>query len=215
MELPSYPSTARNKIYISDVLRSYLPKNGAVLETASGTGEHISFFCEEFPQLKWQPSDQSDELFWAIRERTDLVENVKKPVVIDLLTESLRVMKEDYVGVVNINMIHIAPWEACIGLFRMAEKVITAKGIVYLYGPFKVGGKHTSESNRNFDLSLRARDTRWGVRNLEDVKQVAETFGFYHCFTHEMPANNKSIIFRKKFTHEKKPFRGDGSRIIL
>ena len=197
MELPSYPSTARNRIFISEVLRSYLPKNGTVLETASGTGEHIIFFCEEFPNLIWQPSDKSDELFWAIRKRVDASDNVKKPIVIDLLTESFGAIKEDYVGVVNINMIHIAPWEACIGLFRMAEKVITAKGIVYLYGPFKQGGKHTSESNKNFDLSLRAQNISWGVRNLEDVQRVAETFGFYHVFTHEMPANNKSIIFKK------------------
>ena len=198
MKLPSYPSTARNRIFISEVLRSYLPKNGTVLETASGTGEHITFFCEEFPKLIWQPSDKSDELFFAIRKRVEAADNVKKPIVVDLLAESFGPIKEDYFGVVNINMIHIAPWEACIGLFRMAEKVITAKGVVYLYGPFKQGGKHTSESNKNFDLSLRAQNTSWGVRNLEDVQRVAETFGFYHAFTHEMPANNKSIIFKKK-----------------
>lgn len=197
MDLPSYPSTARNQFFILEVLRRYLPKNGTVLETASGTGEHVSFFCGEFPELIWQPSDKTDELFWAIRERIYDSENVKEPIVIDLSVESFTVMKNDYVGVVNINMIHIAPWEACIGLFRMAEKVITAKGIVYLYGPFKQRGQHTSESNKNFDLSLRAQNTSWGVRNLEDVQRVAETFGFYHFFTHEMPANNKSIIFKK------------------
>ena len=137
MELPSYPSTARNRIFISEVLRSYLPKNGTVLETASGTGEHITFFGEEFPKLIWQPSDKSDELFFAIRKRVEAADNVKKPIVVDLLAESFGPIKEDYFGVVNINMIHIAPWEACIGLFRMAKKVITAKGIVYLYGPLR------------------------------------------------------------------------------
>ena len=197
MDLPSYPSTVRNQFFILEVLRRYLPKNGTVLETASGTGEHVSFFCGEFPNLIWQPSDKSDELFWAIRERIDDAENVKEPIVIDLSVKSFRVTQEDYVGVLNINMIHIAPWEACTGLFRMAEKVIMAKGFVYLYGPFKQEGKHTSESNKTFDLSLRAQNTSWGVRNLEDVQRVAETFGFYHVCTHEMPANNKSIIFKK------------------
>lgn len=197
MDLPSYPSTARNKIFISEVLRSCLPKNGTVLETASGTGEHISFFCEEFPKLVWQPSDKSNELFWAIRERTDSVDNVKKPVVIDLLTESFRVMKENYVGVVNINMIHIAPWDACLGLFRLAREVISPDGFVYLYGPFKVGGSHSSVSNKKFDVSLRDRNSSWGVRNLEDVISLAKNCGFFYYDVHEMPVNNKSVIFKK------------------
>ena len=157
----------------------------------------MDFFAEEFPKLMWQPSDKSDELFWAIRERTDGVENVKKPVVIDLLTESFRVMKESYVGVVNINMIHIAPWDACLGLFRLAREVISSDGFVYLYGPFKVGGLHTSESNNKFDISLRDRNSSWGVRNLEDVINVAKNYGFFDYDVHEMPVNNKSVIFKK------------------
>ena len=94
-------------------------------------------------------------------------------------------------------MIHIAPWQACIGLFRLAEKFTEVDAFVYLYGPFKMKGAHTSASNKKFDMALRAQNSEWGVRDLEDVIQVAKNFGFGHFCTHEMPVNNKSIIFKK------------------
>ena len=145
MELPSYPSTINNRKFIADILNLYLPKNGDVLETASGTGEHICYFGKKFSGLRWQPSDKSSELFWAIRARALEESNVSEPLLLDLSGNNLRVKEKSYDVLLNINMIHIAPWDACLGLFRLAKEVISSDGIIYLYGPFKVGGSHTSE----------------------------------------------------------------------
>ena len=197
MELPSYPSTFRNRVFIANVLGFYLPKNGCILETASGTGEHLCFFSEEFPLLHWQPSDKSSDLFWAISERSKNKNNIKGPISIDLINKSFKFKEKNFDAVLNINMIHIAPWEACIGLFNLAHETVCANGFVYLYGPFKVGGVHTSASNKRFDDSLKGRNAAWGVRNLEDVVKLANSYGFPRFEVHDMPANNKSIIFKK------------------
>ena len=140
MELPSYPSTINNRNFIADILNLYLPENGNVLETASGTGEHICYFGKQFPGVRWQPSDKSSELFWAIRARALEESNVSEPLLLDLSSNKFRVKEKSYDVLLNINMIHIAPWDACLGLFRLAKKVISPDGFVYLYGPFKVGG---------------------------------------------------------------------------
>ena len=197
MELPSYPSTINNRNFIADILNLYLPKNGNVLETASGTGEHICYFGKKFSGLRWQPSDKSSELFWAIRARALEESNVSEPLLLDLSSNNLLVKEKSYDALLNINMIHIAPWEACTGLFRLARSFTKKDGFVYLYGPFKIRGLHTSESNRKFDISLKKQDPNWGIRDLEDVVNVAEKFGFHHFISHEMPVNNKSVIFKK------------------
>ena len=197
MELPSYPSTLRNRVFIANVLALFLPEKGHILETASGTGEHLHFFSEEFPSLYWQPSDKSSALFWAICERSKNKKNIKGPISIDLTSNSFKLKKKEFDAVLNINMIHIAPWEACIGLFKLASEIVRSNGFVYLYGPFKVAGVHTSASNNRFDVSLKQRNVAWGVRNIEDVVSLAKGYGFPRFEIHDMPANNKSVIFRK------------------
>ena len=129
----------------------------------------LKLFSEEFPSLYWQPSDKSSELFWAICERSKNKKNIKGPISIDLTSNSFKFKKKKVDAVLNINMIHIAPWEACIGLFKLASEMLRSNGFVYLYGPFKVAGVHTSASNHRFDASLRQRNAAWGVRNIEDV----------------------------------------------
>ena len=94
-------------------------------------------------------------------------------------------------------MIHIAPWEACIGLLDGAGRILPEGGILYMYGPYKVGGKHTAPSNAQFDQSLRARDASWGIRNLDDVALEARRRGLHLIKTQQMPANNFSVIYRK------------------
>tara|TARA_B100000035_G_C20857863_1_gene490486 strand:- start:135 stop:758 length:624 start_codon:yes stop_codon:yes gene_type:complete len=198
MELPSYPSTLRNRVFIAEILNLYLPEYGNVLETASGTGEHICYFGKRFKSLNWQPSDKSPELFWAIQTRAQSESNIKVPIIIDLTNENFSNNVESYNAILNINMTHIAPWDACLGLFHLAKEVISNNGFVYVYGPFKVGGSHISHSNERFDVSLRTQNSDWGVRNLEDIVKTANDNGFFCCYVHDMPVNNKSIIFRKK-----------------
>ena len=198
MELPSYPSTLRNRVFIAEILNLYLPEDGHVLETASGTGEHVCYFGKRFNNLIWQPSDKSPELFWAIQTRAQSESNIKVPILIDLTNKNLSKISEPYNAILNINMIHIAPWDACLGLFHLAKEVISKDGFVYIYGPFKVGGSHISDSNDRFDVSLRTQNSDWGIRNLEDVAKTANDNGFFCYYVHDMPVNNKSIIFRKK-----------------
>ena len=195
MELPSYSSTLRNRVFIANILGLFLPEKGVFWRLLRHRGT-LKLFSEEFPSLYWH-LDKSSELFWAICERSKNKKNIKGPISIDLTSHSFKFKKKKVDAVLNINMIHIAPWEACIGLFKLASEMLRSNGFVYLYGPFKVAGVHTSASNHRFDASLRERNAAWGVRNIEDVVSVAKGYGFPQFEIHDMPANNKSVIFRK------------------
>jgi hypothetical protein len=108
----------------------------------------------------------------------------------------LDLQQEPIRAIVNINMIHIAPWAACVGLMAGAQRLLPAGGVLYLYGPFKQKGEHTAESNKAFDMSLQARNSEWGVRDLEAVIAIAQSHNLSFVQTYEMPANNLSVIFR-------------------
>jgi hypothetical protein len=99
---------------------------------------------------------------------------------------------------VNINMIHIAPWHCCEGLLQGAEHILATGGVLYLYGPFKRGGRHTAPSNAAFDSHLKNQDPTWGVRNLESVIDLANHHQLDHLATVEMPANNLSVLFSRR-----------------
>ena len=190
-------ATERNREPILEVLRRVLPPAGLVLEIASGTGQHVAYFARALPALKWQPSDPSEPHRDSVRAWTSAatVENVADPVALDVESWPWPVTHAD--AILNINMIHIAPWSAAVALFRGAARVVPAGGVVFLYGPFMRGGAHTAESNQRFDERLRGEDPRWGVRNLEDVAAAAEEAGFEAPEIVAMPANNLSLIFRR------------------
>lgn len=198
------PATARNRDAILQVLEKALPKTGCVLEVASGSGEHAVYFAPKLAPRLWLPSDIDRENLasigaWSMAEPcTQLLDaiplNASDPVwPIENLATALRIR-----AVVNINMIHIAPWEACLGLFNGAARLLPSGGVVYLYGPFKRQGSHTAPSNAGFDAQLQARNAQWGVRNLEDVVLVAESAGFKCSDIVEMPANNLSVVFSRQ-----------------
>ena len=94
-------------------------------------------------------------------------------------------------------MIHISPWAATEGLMAGAARVLSAGGVLFLYGPYKIGGRHTAPSNQAFDEDLRRRDPAWGIRDLGDVAALAQRHGFAAPETVQMPANNLSVIFRR------------------
>ena len=190
-------ATERNRDPILDVLRRVLPAEGLVLEIASGTGQHVTYFARALPALKWQPSDPSAPHRDSVRAwtRALAVDNVADPVALDVESRPWPVARAD--AIVNINMIHIAPWPAAVALFQGAARVLPAGGVLFLYGPFMRGGVHTAESNQRFDERLRGEDPRWGVRNLEDVAAVAAEEGFGGPEIVAMPANNLSLIFRR------------------
>ncbi len=191
------PATERNREAILSVLKSILPTQGNVLEIASGTGEHITFWAPHFPDLTWQPSDPDPMHAASIASWMKQLPsaNILSPLQLDVTDEAWGV---DSVEVILcINMIHIAPWEACLGLFRGAQSILAKGGLLYLYGPFKQQGKHTATSNEAFDLSLRAQEPRWGVRDLKEVIDVAQKYDLHLQQVIPMPANNLSVVFRR------------------
>ncbi len=193
----SAPAALRNRAPILDVLRTQLPSSGTVLEIASGTGEHAVAFAAAFPGIAWLPSDPVPANCATIAEwiAAEGGTNVRPPVELDATSGRWPVAAAD--AVICINMIHIAPWAACLGLLRGAARTLAPGGLLYLYGPYKRDGRHTAPSNADFDASLRARNPEWGVRDLADVVAAAAAAGFADPGIVEMPANNLSVLFRR------------------
>jgi SAM-dependent methyltransferase len=194
----SAPAAERNKDPILAVLRRVLPARGLVLEIASGTGQHIVHFAKALPELDWQPSDADDDALasiagWIAHERLG---NVAPPLVLDVGAPRWPVARAD--AIFCSNMIHIAPWQATLDLMRGAAHVLPPGGVLVLYGPYRRFGAHTAPSNAAFDADLRARNPAWGVRDLEAVEEAAGGHGMVLDEVVPMPANNFSVVMRKR-----------------
>ena len=192
------PAAARNREPILRVLRNYLPPSARVLEIASGTGEHAMWFSRALPTLTWQPTDHDPDSLKSIeawRETTSLP-NVLPPLRLDAAAETWPVAQAD--AVVAINLLHITPWSATQGLIAGAARVLTADGLLFLYGPFREAGVHTGAGNAAFDADLRARDPSWGIRDLDDITALAVRQGFQEPERIPMPVNNLSVVFRRR-----------------
>ena len=192
-----FPHVARNREPILEVLGRVLPRQGLVLEIASGGGEHAAYFAQNLPSVLWQPTDANSEMFESIaaHRATAGVANLLAPLHLDVTSEQWPVERAD--AMVCCNMIHISPWATTEGLIAGARRTLPRGGLLYLYGPYKIDGRHTAPSNEDFDASLRARNPLWGVRDLTDVSGLAERHGFVLRETVPMPANNLSVIFRR------------------
>jgi SAM-dependent methyltransferase len=191
------PSAERNQQPILEVLRRVMPPAGLVLEIGSGTGQHVAYFARALAALTFQPSEvdaarHASISAWAAHAN---LANVRPPVAFDVTRLPWPVARAD--AVVCINLIHISPWEATLALMRGAAAVLPPGGILFTYGPYRRGGRHTAPSNEAFDASLRARDARWGVRDLEEVEMAAAAQGLVLEQTVAMPANNLSLVFRR------------------
>jgi SAM-dependent methyltransferase len=196
----------RNHEPIWAVLQKFLDgKSGDVVEAGSGTGQHVVDFARRSPQITWWPSDLNDAHLKSIgawRAHAQLG-NVRAPLRIDLSDPAWCPEMRDGSGpgkllaVFCANVIHIAPWRVAEGLFAGAANYLRADGRLFLYGPFKRGGKHTALSNAVFDTSLRDNNPEWGVRDIEDVKTLAGSVGLTLIQTVEMPANNLVLGFEK------------------
>jgi SAM-dependent methyltransferase len=192
------PSAERNKGPVAEVLKQVLPDRGLVLEVGSGTGQHIVHFAREAPHLTWQPSERDAECLHSIALwlAAEGPANVLAPLRLDVAEQPWPIASA--AAVVSLNMIHIAPWDAGMALIRGAAAVLGPGGVLFLYGPFRRGARHTSSSNEAFDRQLRAQDPAWGVRDLEEVARCAAAHGFGPPETHDMPANNLSVVLRKR-----------------
>jgi SAM-dependent methyltransferase len=185
------PAVARNREPILAVLRGVLPAEGRVLEVASGSGEHALAIARAFPGLTIQPSDPGAEARASIAAWGQGQGNMLEPLALDA-ADDWPALQVD--AVLCINMIHIAPWAATLGLLRGAAASLAPGGVLYLYGPYRVAGAMVP-SNHEFDASLRARNPQWGIRDLEAVTAAAE--GFSSPTVTSMPANNLSLVFRR------------------
>ncbi|MEH2042178.1 DUF938 domain-containing protein [Nostoc sp.] len=201
------PATERNREPILEVLLQVLPESGTILEIASGTGEHAVFFASRLKDYLWLPTDVNPQSRASIISWTEhnVCDNVYAPLELDVREPVWAVENGGFdwlntkpiVAIVNINMIHISPWSACLGLMAGAGRILKAGGILYLYGPFKQGGEHTAASNAAFDEYLRTENPEWGVRNLDDVIAVAKAQNLILQQIYQMPANNLSVVFQR------------------
>ena len=191
-------SADRNRGPILKVLERVLPKTGLVLEIASGTGQHVVHFAQALRGLSWQPTDMDAACRRSISAwlATAELANVRQPLDLDVRALPWRVPTLD--AIVCLNLIHIAPWSVATALFAGAALALRESGLLYLYGPYSVQGRHTSPSNAAFDNALRGENPEWGLRDLKEVESLAKDQGFDLAETIEMPANNFSVLFRKR-----------------
>jgi hypothetical protein len=193
----SAPAALRNREPIAEVLVDWLPASGMVLELASGTGEHAAYFAERFPALEWQPSDIHADALGSIAVWCDetRLPNLRPPVVIDASAPDWPVDRAD--AILSINMVHISPWSAALGLLDGAARIMS-DGPLILYGPWLKDDIPTAPSNLEFDANLKSRDPEWGLRRVEDFAEAAEARGLALAETRPMPANNLMLLLHSQ-----------------
>ena len=194
------PATQRNRDPIFAVLQRVLPPEGLVLETSSGSGEHATYMAPKLAPRIWQPSDIDPAARASIAAYVadTGAENLLPPVELDVTWPDWPVAQA--AAILSVNMIHIAPWEACLGLLRGAARHLITGGRLVTYGPYRIDGRHTAPSNEAFDASLRGRDPSWGVRDLEAVAAEAHAVGLRLLERVAMPANNFTVVFERTTT---------------
>ena len=191
------PAAERNRGPILEVLRRLVPHGARVLEVASGTGQHAAFFAAGLPATRWQPSEGDPSAIASITAwaQSEGASNVCEPVVLDAASPDWPAGTFDVVYCSNL--IHIAPWTCALGLLCGAQRHLSPGGLLVLYGPFRVDGRHTSQSNAVFDRGLRAQDPRWGVRDLREVEEKAAERNLSFREKVQMPANNLVVVFER------------------
>ena len=214
----SSSAAERNKVPIAEAfaprLRACAPTGGVVVELACGTGQHCAHLSRELPDFVFVPTDLDDTAFDAVRHHVGTSPNVRAPIVVDACdaqwservrrvietdksVEGDKEKEKSVAAVLVVNMTHIAPWSATLGALAGAANVARRGGLLFVYGPFKRDGKHTSEGNAVFDESLRRQNDEWGYRDIEAVIAEAEKVGFERAEIVPMPANNFALAMTR------------------
>ena len=193
----SAPAALRNREPIAEVLADWLPKEGLVLEIASGTGEHVTFFAERFPDLEWQPTDIHPDSLSSIEawRAASRLPNIRPPLVLDASANDWPLERLD--AVLSINMVHISPWASALGLLVGASRLLASGGPLILYGPWLGDRIPAVQSNLDFDSDLKRRNPEWGLRRVEDFAAAGKQRGFSLIETRAMPANNLMLLLRR------------------
>jgi len=202
-----YPAAERNKDPILSVLKRYIQRgtNQIFLEISSGSGQHVAHFAPHFPHVTFYPSEYEPRLLDSIAAYANGYSNIKSPMRIDITTDfqlwSNNIFKPNSLEYIyNANMIHITPYQCTIGLFNNAGQLLKPNGLLITYGAYAFNGQITPQSNVNFNESLKSQDPSWGLRDVTDLKKLAEENDIKLIEIVDMPANNKMIIW-KKCTH--------------
>ena len=190
------PATTRNRDFILAVLDRHLSPTARVLEVASGSGEHAAYFCGQRPGWQWQPSDpdpsarasidayRAESALPGLRQARELnVESSWSHSPVD--------------AVVCINMIHISPWSATLGLIAGAARCLATGGVLITYGPYRFGGRLAAPSNERFDASLRERNPDWGIRDEGEISRAAASVNLERLECAPLPSNNHALVYGK------------------
>jgi SAM-dependent methyltransferase len=196
------PAAERNQGPILAALERLLPRRGAVLEIASGTGQHAAHCAAAVPQWDWQPSDVEPGALASIDARCEGLGNVRPALLLDVLRPTWPGAPAVVDAIFCANMLHISPWPTCAALMQGAARHLAANGVLVLYGPYVVDGEPTAPSNVAFDADLRSRDASWGLRRLADVTAEAEAAGLALRERIAMPANNLLLAWARARTAE-------------
>ncbi|HLL12504.1 MAG TPA: DUF938 domain-containing protein [Rubrivivax sp.] len=188
------PAAERNRAAILAELQRVLPKSGTMLEIAAGSGQHAAHFAAALPQWRWLPTDGDARSLPSISAWCEGLVNVLPPLRLDVLASEWHGVPAQVDAIYCANMLHIAPWTTCAALLQGAGRLLSAEGLLLLYGPYIVDGEPTAASNLAFDADLRARDTRWGLRRLADVLAEAAGAGLQLRRRVSMPANNLLLV---------------------
>lgn len=194
---PYSEACERNRDPILAVLRRAFADAESVLEIGSGTGQHAVYFAAALPHLVWQTADLPAQhpgiLAWIAESGLD---NVRAPLALDLTRPDWPAGPVD--AAFTANTLHIVSWASVRRLFEGVARVLGPGGVFCVYGPFNYAGAYTSDSNARFDAMLRARDPDSGIRNFEDVCALAEGAGLRLEADHPMPANNRTLVWRRR-----------------
>ena len=193
---PIAPAAERNTVAILDVLRTEFANLEDVLEIGSGTGQHAVAFAQAMPQLAWQTSDLNANHPGISAWIADAgLPNVRKPLVLDVLTAELPAANYD--AVFSANTAHIMGYPAVEKMFALVAATLRDSGRFCLYGPFREGGAFSTESNAEFHRSLVARNVGMGIRDLEALDELAAQGGMRRVRRYAMPANNLLVVWQK------------------
>jgi len=192
--LPFSEACERNKEPILAVLRTAFADRAQVLEIGSGTGQHAVHFAAALPHLIWQPTEQLKYLSdLNSRVKLEGPANLRSPTLLDVNQSVWPLRSAD--AIFTANTLHIMGWAEVQAMFRGLNSVLAARGILCIYGPFRYGGRYTSESNRDFDRMLLERDPLSGLRDINDLSSLAERYGLQLKEDHDLPANNRLLVF--------------------
>ncbi len=194
--MPFSSAAERNRQPILEQLMKLLPQNGSVLEIGSGTGQHAVFFTQNMPGLMWQPSDREENLAGLeTRFAAEGNENILPPIKLDVVHDSWPAYCYD--AAYSANTAHIMAWEAVVAMFAGVSAHLDTGARFCLYGPFNIDNQFTSPSNAHFDASLRAEDSRMGIRDMAVIESLASLHEMKLEYKLAMPANNFILVFKK------------------